>query len=254
MSPYYYSEMYLQHHGILGQKWGVRRFQNKDGSLTRAGEKRYGDSSRKVSVKPNGVFARLKKKDKRKAAPEYEQRSRDKEMRFAANEREFQLMYQKKANDDSLDYWSRSEYQSLADYFGQSAVSSERLAKANDKVYTFKPSKDEKRFDNASDALSKLKRFTEPPPDVSKTKPGSSERLRALEPNKLQKEVESISGDWYNSEPKSDRWKKIYKEANENGKKVSERDLAKAALLDMGYKATQENIDYLTNRHVICWD
>lgn len=31
----------LQHHGIKGQKWGVRRFQNKDGSLTPEGEKRY---------------------------------------------------------------------------------------------------------------------------------------------------------------------------------------------------------------------
>lgn len=29
------------HHGILGMKWGIRRYQNKDGSLTAAGKKRY---------------------------------------------------------------------------------------------------------------------------------------------------------------------------------------------------------------------
>jgi len=32
----------LYHHGIKGQKWGVRRFQNPDGSLTPAGRERYG--------------------------------------------------------------------------------------------------------------------------------------------------------------------------------------------------------------------
>lgn len=31
----------LYHHGIKGMKWGVRRYQNKDGSLTSAGKKRY---------------------------------------------------------------------------------------------------------------------------------------------------------------------------------------------------------------------
>lgn len=33
---------YLAHHGIKGQKWGERRFQNDDGSLTPAGRERYG--------------------------------------------------------------------------------------------------------------------------------------------------------------------------------------------------------------------
>lgn len=33
---------YLAHHGIKGQKWGVRRFRNEDGTLTAAGKERYG--------------------------------------------------------------------------------------------------------------------------------------------------------------------------------------------------------------------
>lgn len=38
-------EEYLAHHGILGMKWGRRRFQNKDGSLTAEGRKRYSEMS-----------------------------------------------------------------------------------------------------------------------------------------------------------------------------------------------------------------
>lgn len=35
------SGSYICHHGVKGQKWGVRRYQNKDGSLTEAGKIRY---------------------------------------------------------------------------------------------------------------------------------------------------------------------------------------------------------------------
>lgn len=31
----------LYHHGVKGQKWGVRRYQNPDGSLTAAGKRRF---------------------------------------------------------------------------------------------------------------------------------------------------------------------------------------------------------------------
>ena len=32
---------YLEHHGVKGQKWGIRRYQNEDGTLTDEGKKRY---------------------------------------------------------------------------------------------------------------------------------------------------------------------------------------------------------------------
>lgn len=47
---------YISHHGIKGMKWGVRRYQNTDGSLTAQGKKRYNNSSPDTST----FFGRLK--------------------------------------------------------------------------------------------------------------------------------------------------------------------------------------------------
>ena len=42
---------YLAHFGVKGMKWGIRRFQNKDGTLTNVGKKRYADDSAKSTTK-----------------------------------------------------------------------------------------------------------------------------------------------------------------------------------------------------------
>ena len=45
----------LSHHGIKGMKWGIRRFQNEDGSLTNAGRKRYAEDDGTVEQRKSVV-------------------------------------------------------------------------------------------------------------------------------------------------------------------------------------------------------
>ena len=59
----------LQHHGIKGQKWGRRRYQNKDGTLTPAGKKRYDNEymqlkqEKKVLTNKKKTAAKIQKLD-----------------------------------------------------------------------------------------------------------------------------------------------------------------------------------------------
>ena len=64
-----YNQNYLQHFGIKDMKWGVRRYQNKDGSLTDAGKKRYARDAREKEFnkydQESGVYYKESKKNGR---------------------------------------------------------------------------------------------------------------------------------------------------------------------------------------------
>lgn len=66
----------LMHHGVRGMKWGVRRFQNKDGTLTAAGKKRYEKEMAKLKEEEKVIKnkertkSKLAKLDEKKAALE----------------------------------------------------------------------------------------------------------------------------------------------------------------------------------------
>ena len=58
----------LYHHGIKGQKWGRRRYQNADGTLTEAGKKRYAKDAASKDYDQqddDGTYYRTNKKGKR---------------------------------------------------------------------------------------------------------------------------------------------------------------------------------------------
>jgi len=70
-----FDEDELYHHGILGQKWGVRRYQNEDGSLTPEGAKHYGSIGNNMSKEQKSDYKKAKKdlrKQRQKAIEEQE--------------------------------------------------------------------------------------------------------------------------------------------------------------------------------------
>lgn len=88
-----YNYKYISHHGIKDQKWGFRRYQYQDGSLTPEGKIRYGNGGR-ASIRER---FRVKRKKNSSTAEESEEKKKrpedmtDEELR-AANERMKQII------------------------------------------------------------------------------------------------------------------------------------------------------------------
>lgn len=122
----------LYHHGIIGQKWGVRRFQNANGSLTAAGKQRYSKSgmtqqetdtfvneSYKILTSTDNASKSLNKIKKSEAAKKKDKMNHEKykkvsemsdqELREFLNRYDMEQRYKKIVNENKKDILTGSE-------------------------------------------------------------------------------------------------------------------------------------------------
>ena len=93
-----YKDNVIQHWGILGQKWGIRRYQNPDGTLTPAGRERYLNKNGEFTKSGAKKYEKDLKKDQKKNGKFYDK----KEKAIESGDVKFAYKYRKMFSDDDF--------------------------------------------------------------------------------------------------------------------------------------------------------
>lgn len=133
---------YIAHYGIKGQKWGVRRFRNPDGTLTAEGRRR---ARKEYKADNKEAFQKGKTATLSARAADYAEKRYERSKRFSVNPGKIAR------RKENAEYWreqaSRSEqdvkkhYDSLVSKYGKDAISSvnrDKKGRINERVHTGK--------------------------------------------------------------------------------------------------------------------
>ena len=119
MSEYVFTKDELAHHGIKGQKWGIRKYQNPDGTLTPEGRERYGVNSKQEWKDKKKEMRTRRDALEREAHTKYNMSDKElaKDMEDAYNEkvkRDVEWWYGEGSTDrfsDNANYYAQKEYE-----------------------------------------------------------------------------------------------------------------------------------------------
>lgn len=190
----------LAHYGIKGQKWGVRRWQNEDGSLTEEGRRRYTYNTGRPGENRMSLAGRIKFGNK--YANEFNRSEKEKAGWTKEKEKA----------------WLEAENKKFVDEIRKEKTFRD-LGKKLDKLDKLS---DEEKQKVGDEILRNLEEFTS---KAEKVKPTSDESRMYYElASKLVKQVEKKSGKQNNGSPVSDNYREASKKADEFANKLNQRE------------------------------